>query len=132
MLCFSSAFLLYLQLLGYWLPTREVAGAGPTDKLSVGMDRHRLAHPLPHGDAAPRTPLGGGGNPVPYMGWRSFLATTLLAYCILELCFFNVGLRFVVFFLSFTGVMSQAAPDVLRKLLVSHPFLLVRLASIMT
>ena len=39
---------------------RQVASTGPTDKLSVGMDHHRLAHPRRHGDAAPMTRRGGG------------------------------------------------------------------------
>ena len=34
---------------------REVASTGPTDKLSVGMDRHRLAHRQP---TAPMSPAG--------------------------------------------------------------------------
>ena len=56
----------------YTYSPREVASTGPTDKLSDGMDRHRLAHPRPHGDAAPMTPLGGGGTPDPCIGWRYF------------------------------------------------------------
>ena len=42
---------------------RKVASPGPTDKMSVSMDRHRLAYPQPHGDAVPMTPAGGYRGP---------------------------------------------------------------------
>ena len=35
---------------------REVDSTSPTDKLSVGMDCHRLTHPQSHGNAAPPPP----------------------------------------------------------------------------
>ena len=51
----------------------EVASAGPTDKLSVGMDRHQLAHSRP---TAPMSPVG--ISQTPYIGWRHFLAASLI------------------------------------------------------
>ena len=51
----------------------EVASTGPTNKLSVGMGRHQLAHSQP---TAPMSPVGISWTP--YIGWRYVLATTLL------------------------------------------------------
>ena len=54
------------------LSLREVASTGSTNKLSVEMDRRRLAHPQP---TAPMSPAG--DTPDPCIGWRYFPATTL-------------------------------------------------------
>ena len=49
---------------GFYGNIREVASTGSTDKLSVGMDRHRVAHLQSHGDATPMTPAWENPGPL--------------------------------------------------------------------
>ena len=55
--------LMYCILVSETVESGEVASTGATDKLSVGMDRHWLAHPQPHGDAAPIPEIFSGYYP---------------------------------------------------------------------
>ena len=66
---------------------RKVASPGPTDKMSVRMDRHRLACPQPHGDAAPMTPAGGYPGPRwGYPGPRHRLQIISGCYPVYRIC----------------------------------------------
>ena len=57
-------------------PCRKVASTSPTDKPSVGMDRHWVAYQQPT-VTMPPSPSHVGDTPDPCIGWRHFLVTTL-------------------------------------------------------
>ena len=77
----SKVKMVFLVEFTSFIEIKQLANADPTDKLLVGMVRHRLEYPRPHVDAATsHDPRQGGNRTLHWFAISYFLASTLVLF----------------------------------------------------